>query len=382
MTAKGLTVTLSDIAQRLGVSKVTVSKALRGHPDISPGTVQAVKRLAREMRYYPNHMARSLSSKKSNTIGVVVPKIAHFFFSSVIEALYTAALSQGYEILLTVSQENAELEQRHIQSLLSMRVDGLIVSLSENTRDYEVYGRLRDMGVPLTFMDRVVEDGRFARVVVDDFGGAFAATEQAIRVGYRRLAHLGGYEYTSIGQGRYRGFAAALEKHGIPVNQEWVVQGGFGESDGYVGFMKFMERDELPEFVFAATFPIAFGVYRAADELGLRIPRDIDIICFGNSGMNQFLSPPISYVEQPTRELAVNALELTLAQIRSKESSPPVRIELPTRLVLSKTCIDRSASLTREQMIARGRMKAENRTADSPVQPSGQAPKHLNGDEE
>jgi LacI family transcriptional regulator len=382
MTAKGLTVTLSDIAQRLGVSKVTVSKALRGHPDISPETVQAVKRVAREMRYYPNHMARSLSSRKSNTIGVVVPKIAHFFFSSVIEALYTAALGQGYEILLTVSQENADLEQRHIQSLLSMRVDGLIVSLSANTRDFEVYSRLRDMGVPLTFMDRVVEDGRFARVVVDDFGGAFAATEQAIRVGYRRLGHLGGYEHTSIGQGRYRGFAAAMDKYGIPVNRDWVVQGGFGESDGYAGFMKLMEGAELPEFIFAATFPIAFGVYRAADELGLRIPRDIDIICFGNSGMNQFLSPPISYVDQPTRELAVNALELTLAQIRSKESSPPVRIELPTRLVLSKTCIDRSASLTREQMLASRKQKGENRPPDAPGQSGEQSSPHANGGDE
>jgi LacI family transcriptional regulator len=338
---KGFQVTLSDIAKRVNVSKVTVSKALRGHPDISTETTKKIKRVARELGYSPNYMARNLSSKRSNTIGVIVPKIAHFFFSSVIEAIYDAAFENNYEIILTVSQENAERELRHVQSLLSMRVDGLIVSLSEQTTDTSVFDTVKEMGVALTFMDRVIERPGFNTVFADDWAGAFAATEQAISIGYRKIAHLGGYQHVNIGKERYLGFEAALKKHDIPVNPGWIVLGGFGETDGYHGFMKLHQSGNLPEFVFAVTFPVALGMYRAAEELGMKIPDDIDLICYGSSGLNQFLSPPMSYVEQPTTELGRRAFELTLDNIRVGEQYVPHHVKLPTRLVLCKTCVKR-----------------------------------------
>jgi len=344
MVAKrGVHVTLAEIARRLGVSKVTVSKALRGHPDISPETSGEVKRVARELGYLPNYIARSLSSRRTNTIGVVVPKIAHFFFSSVIEALYNSALESGYEIVLTVSQESAEREARHLQSLLSMRVDGLIVSLSAQTHDYAMFHWIRELGVPLTMMDRVIDDDRFTRVVVDDFGGAFAATKQAISVGYRKLAHLAGGEGTNIGRERARGFTAALEQYGIPLRSEWVIRGGFGEEDGYRGFMQLRESGNMPEFLLTATFPQALGVYRAVAECGMSIPADIDIICFGNTGLNQILPSAPTYVEQPTKDLGVKAFELTLKQIREK--TEPTLVTLPTRLVVCQTAISRRVAL-------------------------------------
>jgi len=349
MTAKkrALDVTLSDIARRLEVSKVTVSKALRGHADISQETVRRVKEIALELGYYPNYWARSLSSRTSNTIGVVVPKIAHFFFSSVIEAIYDAAFQQNYEIILTVSQEQSEREHKHIQTLLSMRVSGLIVSVSEQTRSHGVFDTVRQTGVPLTFMDRVIAQEGFNTVVADDRGGAFAAAEQAIRVGYRRLAHLAGYQHTNIGRERLRGFEAALKQHDIPLNPDWVVYGGFSEEDGYRGFMKLYASGRMPEFVFAVTFPVALGVYRAAQELGVKIPNDLDIISFGSSGLNHFLDPPMSYIEQPTRELGLKAVELTLEHIRQKDLFVPQHIRIPTKLMLQETCIRKVASARR-----------------------------------
>lgn len=340
---KGVQVTLSDIARRMGVSKVTVSKALRGHPDISAETSRKVKKLARELGYSPNYWARNLSSKKSNTIGVVVPKIAHHFFSSVIEAIYDKAIENNYEIILTVSQESAERELRHLQSLLSMRVDGLIVSVSEQTQDPAVFEAIRSMGIPLTFMDRVVDKREFDTVTADDQGGAFSATEQAINIGYRKLAHLAGFPYTNIGRDRLRGFEAALRHYGIPVNPEWVVYGGFGEEDGYRGFMQLYKSNDLPEFILAVTFPVALGIYRAVEELGLKVPDDIDLISFGNSGLNHFLSPPMSYVEQPTKELGRKAVEITLEHIRRRDNYTVQHIKLPTSLVLCKTCIRKVA---------------------------------------
>lgn len=351
-TRKGITVkkafhvTLADIARKLDVSTVTVSKALRGHPDISEETVRKIKKLAREMGYTPNRIASSLSSRKSNTIGVIVPKVAHFFFSSVIEAIYDAAFETGYEIILTVSQENAAREARHLRSLLSMRVDGLIVSVSEQTKDASIFADVRATGVPLTFMDRVPDLEGFSKVVVDDRGGAALATEHAIKIGHRRIAHLGGYQHTSIGRERYRGFAEAMAHHGLTVNPRWVTFGGFSEEEGYNGFMKVFSGGEKPEFVFAATFPIALGVYRAAEHLHLRIPDDIDVIGFGNSGFNQVLSPPLTYIEQPTLDLGRRALEITLEHIRRGPKFQPTTITLPTSLVMARTGVRAGTPLT------------------------------------
>lgn len=340
---RGFQITLEDIANRLGVSKVTVSKALRGHPDISTETVKKVKAVAQELGYYPNFMARNLSSRKSNTIGVIVPKIAHHFFASVIEGIYDAAFQHNYEIILTVSQENAERELQHVNSLLSMRVDGLILSLSQQTKDYSVFHTIRDKGIPLTFMDRVPKLDGFNTVVADDRAGAFTAIEHAINIGYREIAHLGGYQHTNIGNERSRGFLDAMKQYGVQVNPDWVVRGGFDETDGYKGFMKLHETGRLPELVFAVTFPVALGVYRAMKELGLKIPKDVDLICFGNSGLNQFLDPPMSYIDQPTYELGQKAFELTLENLQRRDQFVPQHIKLPTRLVLCKTCTKKVA---------------------------------------
>lgn len=342
-SARGFQVTLEDIASKLGVSKVTVSKALRGHPDISTETVRKIKEVARELGYYPNFMARNLSSQKSNTIGVIVPKIAHHFFASVIEGIYDAAFQHNYEIILTVSQETAERELQHVNSLLSMRVDGLIVSLSQQTKDYKVYQTIREKGIPLTFMDRVPKLDGFNTVVADDRAGAFAAIEHAINIGYRHIAHLAGYRHTSIGMERQKGFLEAMKRYEVPVNKDWIIHGGFDETDGYKGFMNLYETGRMPELVFAVTFPVALGIYRAANELGMKIPNDIDLICFGNSGLNQFLDPPMSFVDQPTYELGRRALEVTLENLQRRDQFVPQHIKLPTRLVLCKTCTKKVA---------------------------------------
>ena len=139
-------ITLNDIAAKLNVSAVTISKALRGHPDISKETTKLVKKVAAELGYSPNFMARNLSSRKSNTIGVVIPKIAHHFFSSIIEHIYNYAFEHNYEIILTVSQENAAREQKHIETLISMRVDGIIISITQETNDLDIFHLIKSMG--------------------------------------------------------------------------------------------------------------------------------------------------------------------------------------------------------------------------------------------
>ncbi|HUX93373.1 MAG TPA: LacI family DNA-binding transcriptional regulator [Ignavibacteriaceae bacterium] len=335
---KSIHITLDDIAKKLNVSKVTVSKALRGHPDISKETTLLVKKIAEELGYTPNYMARNLSSRHSNTIGVVVPKIAHFFFSAVIESIYDAAFNNNYEIILTVSQESAEREKKHIESLLAMRVDGLIVSITQQTRDLAIFEKVKRQGIPLTFIDRILDIPNTSSVTVDDRGGAFQAIEHAIKLGYTKIGHLAGFHEINIGLKRYQGFEDAMKQYGLDINPDWVIHGSFGEEAGYRGFMQMYNNNNLPEFIFTVTYPVALGVYAAVQEVGLKIPDDIDIMCFGNSDVNRFISPSLSCVNQPTELLGKKAVEVTLEHIKNIDSFEPQHIEIPTELLLRETC--------------------------------------------
>jgi LacI family transcriptional regulator len=338
--------TLEDIAAKLKVSRVTVSKALRNHPDISEKTKKRVLALAASMGYTPNIMARTLSSRRSYMIGLVVPKIAHFFFSSMIEGVYNAAFEKKYETILTVSQENAERELKHLQTLIAMRVDGIIISISQETRDAEIFKRIRRTGIPLLFVDRRPEPPLpgFGSVLADDRDGAFRAVEQAISVGYRRIGIVGGNAIINIGRERLRGFTEAMEHHDIPVRSEWVVSGGYAKEDGYNAFKQIVKSSSgLPEFVFAVTYPVALGFLQAAKEHGVRVPDDVDIICFGDGDLAGYMSPALSVVRQPTQELGARAVQMILENIGNPDRTVEHHVILPTQLVLRDTCVEKRA---------------------------------------
>ncbi len=335
-------VTLNDIAEKLKVSIVTISKALRDHPDISLETKKLVQETAEQMGYTPNFMARNLSSKKSNTIGVVVPKIDHFFFGSIIESIYDLAFENNYEIILMVSQESAEREKKHIQTLLSMKVDGIIISISQETTNYTIFENVISRSVPIVFIDRIPNMNGINKVYVSDRSGAFQAVEHAIKIGYTKIGHFAGYDEVNIGRERYLGFEEALKSNNIPLNPDWIFKGGFGEKYGYNSFMELYRENNLPEIIFTVTYPVALGIYKAVNELGLKIPEDIDLICFGDSNVQKYLSPPLSCVNQPTRLIAENAMEIILSHINKSSSEEKKSVKIPTELLLRGTCIKKN----------------------------------------
>ncbi|KAA3616914.1 MAG: LacI family transcriptional regulator [Calditrichaeota bacterium] len=331
-------ITLTDIAKKLNISKVAVSKALRDHSDISIKTKTRVKKMAVELGYVPNYIARNLSAKKSNTIGLVVPKIAHHFFAEAIEAIYETAYQNNYEIIMTVSQENTEHEQKHIETLLAMRVDGLLVSTTEQTDDSFVFEKVRQQGVPMVFFDRVINGIGFNCITTEDRKGSYKALKYLIKSGYTKIAHLAGYQSTNIGLNRAIGFKDAMKESGLSVKSNWFIEGGIAEIDGYEGFKRMYETGSLPEVVFTVTFPVALGVLQAAKEKKLSIPGDLDLLCFGGSGYNSFLQPSISYIKQPIREIGSTATNLVIEQIQSPKESVRRNIKLPTELVICDTC--------------------------------------------
>lgn len=326
-------VRLIDIAERLNITKVSVSKALRDHPDISRETRELVKKTADEMGYSPNLLARSLSSRKSLTLGVVVPKIAHTFFASVIDAIQSEATEAGYGIVLAVSNETAELEGRHIERLLSMRVDGLLVSVSKQEADLSIYQRVQEMKVPLVFFDRSLADLEFSSVTVDDRRGAFEATEALIKNGCRRIAHIGGTPEVEIGRERQGGFEDAMRKHGVPINPEWIIPGGFDEWHGYNAFQEILRSGETPDAVFAATFPTALGVHGALRKHAPELIEEIEIASFGEAGENRFYGFPHICVQQPVDEIGRTAVQLLLEQVEDDGSDwAPQNVVLTTKL--------------------------------------------------
>jgi LacI family transcriptional regulator len=337
--SKSSNITQAQIAQKLNISTVTVSKALRNHPDISHETILRVKQLAEELGYTPDLIARALSSRRSNIIGVVLPEIDHTFFSATMQGIYSSAKENHFQIVLTVSQEDDQTEVENLQTLIAMRVDGILISISQKTLNYNIFNIIKRKNIPLVFFDRIIPDPSYSRVVVNDRQGAIRAVEYAISQGYTRIAHLAGPPHISIAMERCAGYLDALKANGICVKKEWIVSCGFSEEDGYKGFMELFKSGDMPEVIFAANDPIAIGVYDGAREVGLRIPEDIGVIGFSDNIISRYLSPPMTTVRQPASELGKSAVHLLMDAIRKPDKYRPKQIVVPTQLVVRESCL-------------------------------------------
>jgi LacI family transcriptional regulator len=340
-------VTQAQIAEKLNLSTVTVSKALRNHPDISPETIQRVKQLADSLGYMPDLIARALSSRRSSIIGVVVPEIDHTFFSMVMKGIYSAAQENHFQIVLTVSQEDDRREIENLHTLIAMRVDGILISISQNTKDTAIFDVIKRKRIPLTFFDRCIPDPYFSRVVVDDRRGAARAMEYVLGQGYKRIAHLAGPPDISIAEERCAGYVDALNASGIPVKKEWIVTCGFSQEDGYKGFKRLIESGDLPEAVFTANDPLAIGVYDAAKEFGMRIPEDIGVIGFSDNIISRYLSPSLTTVRQPAEAIGKTGVHVLLEEIQRPEERKVRQIEIPTQLMVRDSCLMRSKGAER-----------------------------------
>ena len=294
-------VSQKDLAEQLKVSRVTVTKALLDHPDIAKSTKEKVKKLAQEMGYLPSRLGRSLSTQKTHTIGVVVPKIAHSFFSEAIEIMYEVAASLGYQIILTVSFEDATQEFHNVETLLSMHVDGLIIDSTSGEPHAKLYNLLSKRQVPYLFFDRKPTHlTQVHGVLIDDFKLAYEAVKFLISRGYHHIGFMAGPPDLNICHDRLAGFIMAMQDHHMPIRQDWIIHSKLTEEEGYQQFKRLTERvAELPEAILCTNDSMAHGVYRAAAERSLRIPEDIGVLGFGDLSLSRLLSPPLTTVKFP-----------------------------------------------------------------------------------
>jgi LacI family transcriptional regulator len=247
----------SDIARELNISRVSVSKALRDHPDISRAMKKKIIETAGKMGYVPNLIARQLNSRRTFTIGIVVPDLENSFFSFIVDSMIDYATEHNYYVILTVSREKESIEKHNIENLIGIRVDGLLVCLSQETTDRQVFAKVGKMKIPLVFFDRAFDNMKFSKVVFNDKPGAVNSLNRIIQEGYTKIAQFAGYLKTNIGKERLEGFIETLTKNKIPVRKEWIIEGGFELKDGYESFKKLNSSGNLPEVIFAVNDRVA-----------------------------------------------------------------------------------------------------------------------------
>lgn len=331
-------ITIKDIAKRLGISSSTVSRALHDHPDISSETKQKVMSVAEELDYHPNTIAQSLKSMRTNTIGVIVPEIKHDFFSFVLDGIEDVTYRAGYTISVSKSNESVDREVINTRAMVSNRVAGLIVSISQNTKDSSHFKILQQRNIPIVFFDRVCEDIEASKVVVDDYDGAFKMVEFLIQSGYRKIAHVAAPQFLTLGSERLRGYKEALQKNGMPYNENYVVIGGFNEEDGVAGFNTIRERNLEIDAIFAVNDPVAIGIFMRMKELGLNIPHDVALAGFSDNPIASLIDPPLTTVAQPAYELGASAARLLLQEINKDEDEFHPKTEiLKTRLIIRRS---------------------------------------------
>ncbi|MEE9431707.1 MAG: LacI family DNA-binding transcriptional regulator [Melioribacteraceae bacterium] len=330
---------LSDIAKKLNVSTVTISKALRNHSDIPEEHAIQIKEVADKLGYIPNFAARNLSAKKTNTIGVIIPVIANHFFATMIELIYEYAFENNYDIILAVSQEDTKKEKKHLETMLSMQVDGIIISVVEHSENEKVFAKIKDIGIPIVFFDRTIDDEKYCSVTLKNKEGALIAVEKAIEQGYENIGHIGGWQDSNIGKDRHLGFKQAMKNHNLTINKSSITFSGFGKKDGYNSFMNMYNEDCLPDLLFATTFPIALGIIEAAKDVGVKIPYELDIICFGDSDINEYLNPSLSCITHNTNNYAKKVVKLVFELINSNGKGKVKHLQVETELVMRNTCM-------------------------------------------
>ncbi len=325
-------ITIKDIAKALNISTSTVSRALRDHPDISDETKKAVAELAKQMQYHPNSIASSLRNKKTNTIGIIVPEIIHTFFASVIAGVEEVAYAEGYKVLICQSNETYEKEIINMQTLISSRVDGILVSISNQTQKYEHFEWALQRKIPLVFFDRVCESLNTSKVVVDDYEGAFQATEYLILSGCKRIAHIAGPQNLEICKNRKEGYLDALKAHDMPIYEELIVYSHLDQREGMLLAEKLLNLPQKPDAIFAVTDPVAIGAHIAIRKHGLQMPEQISLMGFTNDAVSDIIEPSISTMAQPSFEMGKVATRQLIHQIKNK-SAKPERIVLKTELI-------------------------------------------------
>ena len=314
----GKNLTLKDLAQKLGLSTSTVSRALQNNPAISDDTRLRVNKLAKKIGYYPDALAKSLKNKKSYTIGVIVPEISHFFFSSVIDGIEDVTYKDGYTIMVTKSNEDFEREVLNLESLISNRVAGVIASISQNTKTGKHFYNIINRGIPLVLFDRVLDDLDVHKIVGDDFEKVYEMVNHLIDSGYQNIAYLAGPSHLNITINRVDGYKKALIDNDIELMDGLIMNVNLNENDGFEGAKTLIREFPKIDAICCVNDPVAIGVYKYLNKVGIKIPDKVGVTGFSNNPSAEIINPPMTTVDQQGYKMGRKAAEILLQQINNE----------------------------------------------------------------
>jgi LacI family transcriptional regulator len=295
--------TIYDIASKLNISIATVSRALKDDPVVNKKTRKKVFQAAEEMSYRSNHFARNLRSQKTQTIGVIVPKLNSHFMSSVIAGIENVANSQGYNLIISQSSETVEKEIASAKTMFNNRVDGLLVSLAYNTETLSHFDIFLKKNIPVIFFDRVMEDENYTNIIIENKKAAYEATTHLIEQGCKKIVHITASSKQNVYKNRLDGYKQALADHGLKFDKKNVIAGNLSLEAGEGAAELILQMKPLPDAVFVANDNCAVGCMIALKNAGIRIPEDIAFVGFNNDAVSKVIEPNLTTINYPGYEM-------------------------------------------------------------------------------
>lgn len=329
--------TLKQIAETLGISITTVSKALKNYPDVSEKTKKSVLELAQSLHYTPNSFAVNLRTKESRTIGLIIPEVVHHFFSNVINGIIAEAEKNGYLVIILQSNESLELEKKQVELLINKRVDGIIMSLSNESNDENHIKEILRREIPFVQFDKISKFILSSKVVINDQKAAFEATEHLIKKGCKKIAHIRGPVNPQNAIDRFLGYKKALEYYGITFDYNLVYTcKNVTFDEGKLFAAQIIKEHPDVDGIFVITDLVAVGVLAHFNENKIKVPNNVKVIGFSNWFMSQVITPKLSTVDQPSYEMGVESFNLLLEEMNCRKemtSFIPKTIELTTSII-------------------------------------------------
>jgi len=335
MTRRHL-ITIKDIARELKISVATVSRAFRNTHDVSKETRDKVLAKSKELNYRTNFNATGLATHKSHNIAIILPTITNYYFSTVITGIQEIAYSNGYNIILYVTDESSDREIAIVKNLSLGSIDGLLVCVTTETNKSNHFKEIIDCGVPIVFFDRAVELINTSKVIQNDFDGAFIAVEHLIKNGYKNIAHIGGPIELSFTKERLRGYLTSLKKYNLPVQHNWILHSEFTQQSGSLDTRKLWASKNKPDAIFAVNDRKAIGAMLALKEKAIKIGVEVGVVGFTNDPMSAIISPSLTTIEEPALEIGRQSCELLLKHI-SQRSRLAEEIVLNGKLIVRES---------------------------------------------
>ena len=338
--AKGKEVTIYDIASMLNISIATVSRALKNDPVVSEQTKKKIFDLVEKLGYRTNYFARNLRIQNTNTIGIIVHELNSNFITSVLAGVEKVTTEAGYDLIIAHSSESEIKEIANAKNLFEKRVDGLIASLSFDTKNLDHFKPFKDKGVPVIFFDRVQQEGNNTVILIDNQKCGYEATQHLIEQGCKRIVHITSMLNRNVYADRLTGYKAALADNGIPFDENLLIINDLSERAGIDSAMKILKMDPIPEGAFITNDFVAAVVMRTLKENNIKIPENIAIVGFNNDAICTLVEPALSTINYPGIDIGEVAARNLINHLKGIE-----KLQNTNTIIIRSNLIIRKSSL-------------------------------------